>query len=68
MLQGRSVVCQLPGVSGASCSGLGSQYTRRTESTPEEYYGLIDPETADLWPYVEQYLADMAQDQGYDNE
>jgi len=44
---------------------LGGIYTRRVTYTPEEYYGLIDPETADMSPYVERYLEHLRE---YDNE
>jgi hypothetical protein len=47
-------------------AGLGGQYTRRTVFSPEDYYGLIDPKTADLSEYLDGYLADMADE--YDNE
>lgn len=50
--------------------GLGGQYTRTRTFSPEDYYGLIDPETADLSEYMDKYLQgyfdDMASD--YDNE
>jgi hypothetical protein len=45
---------------------LGGTYTRRTTFSPEDYYGLIDPETADMSKYVERYMEDMAPE--YDNE
>jgi hypothetical protein len=57
---------KLQGYAELAAADLGGQYTRRTEYTPEEFYGLIDPETADLTPYIESYLADMANE--YDNE
>jgi len=34
--------------------------------SPEDYYGLIDPKTADLQEYPDGYLADVAQE--YENE
>jgi hypothetical protein len=43
-------------------AGLGSPYTRTTRSSPEDYYGLIDPDNLDS--YMEEY----AQAQEYDNE
>jgi hypothetical protein len=47
--------------------GLGGQYTRTTERTPGEYYGLIDPNSVDwMQEYLEPFLEDMAD--GYDNE
>lgn len=45
-------------------AGLGGQYTRRTTYSPDEYYGLIDPD--DLDSHVEDYLASMGEE--YDNE
>jgi hypothetical protein len=43
---------------------LGNPYTRTTRSTPEEYYGLINPDELDS--YVEDYLRDQYNE--YDNE
>lgn len=57
---------KLHGYAELHVAELGGQYTRTTEISPEDYYGLIDPETDDLTPYVEKYLADMANE--YDNE
>lgn len=57
---------KLQGYGQLHAAKLGGQYTRRTEYSPEEYYGLIDPKTADLSPYIEAYMADMASE--YDNE
>ena len=57
---------KLQGYAELAAADLGGQYTRRSQFTPEEFYGLIDPETADLSPYIEAYLADMANE--YDNE
>lgn len=57
---------KLTGYAELDVADLGGTYTRRTTFTPEDYYGLIDPETADMSEYLEQYLADMAQE--YDNE
>jgi transcription elongation factor Elf1 len=50
--------------------GLGGQYTRTNTFSPEDYYGLIDPETADLSEYMDKYLQDYFDDMaaGYDNE
>jgi hypothetical protein len=67
----RSFACpacglKLQGYAELDAAKLGGQYSRRTEFSPEEFYGLIDPETADLTPYIEAYLADMADE--YDNE
>jgi hypothetical protein len=57
----------LQGYGPLDAAGLGGLYTRRTEVSPEDYYGLIDPKTADLSPYIQDYLASMAADE-YDNE
>jgi transcription elongation factor Elf1 len=56
---------KLTGYAELDVAELGGIYTRRTTFTPEEYYGLIDPDTADMSEYVEQYLESM---QEYDNE
>ena len=45
-------------------AGLGNPYTRTTRSSPEDYYGLINPD--DLASYVEDYLRDFYEE--YDNE
>ena len=71
----RSFACpacglKLQGYAELDAAKLGGQYTRRTDFSPEDFYGLINPETADLTPYLEQYfeqyMADMANE--YDNE
>jgi len=51
-----------------SAAGLGGHYTRKTTYSPEEYYGLIDPD--DIPPeiiesYVQEYLENLKE---YDNE
>jgi len=46
-------------------AGLGGHYQRKTTYSPDEYYGLIDPE--DIGSYVEEYLANMEGEE-YDNE
>jgi hypothetical protein len=56
---------KLTGFAELDAADLGGTYTRRKKFTPEDYYGLIDPETADMSEYVEQYLAEMHE---YDNE
>ena len=43
-------------------AGLGIPHTRTTRSSPEDYYGLIDPD--DLGSYMDEYI----QAQEYDNE
>ena len=57
---------KLEGYAELDAAELGGQYTRRTTYSPQEYYGLIDPETDDISEYVERYLADMADE--YDND
>jgi hypothetical protein len=57
---------RLAGYAELAAAGLGGTYTRRTSFSPEDYYGLIDPESADMSVYVDRYLADMADE--YDNE
>jgi hypothetical protein len=57
---------KLTGYVELDVADLGGTYTRRTTFSPEDYYGLIDPETADMSEYVEQYMRDMAPE--YDNE
>jgi hypothetical protein len=59
---------KLNGYSELAAAGLGGYYSRRKTYSPEEYFGLIDPATADLTPYIESYLEDMAADAAYDNE
>jgi hypothetical protein len=56
---------KLAGYAELDGADLGGTYTRRTTFTPEDYYGLIDPETADMSEYFGRYMADM---QEYDNE
>lgn len=55
------------GYADLEAANLGGQYRRRTTYSPEEYYGLINPETDDLSPYIEKYLADQV-GEDYDNE
>lgn len=56
---------KLNGFAELQAAKLSSTYSRRTTYAPEEYYGLIDPDTADMSPYVDRYLSSM---QEYDNE
>lgn len=44
-------------------AGLGDHYTRKTTYSPEEYYGLINPD--DLDEYLEERVGDLKE---YDNE
>jgi len=55
----------LEGYAQLETAGLGGHYQRRTTYSPDEYYGLIDPE--DIGSYVEEYLANMEGEE-YDNE
>jgi hypothetical protein len=57
---------KLQGYAELHAADLGGHYTRRTVFSPEDYYGLIDPEGEDMSQYVQEYLADMAGE--YDNE
>jgi transcription elongation factor Elf1 len=57
---------KLSGYAELDAADLGGTYTRRTTLSPEEYYGLIDPETADMSEYVNKYLAEVGSE--YDNE
>lgn len=54
---------ELTGYAELAEAGLADQYTRKTTCSPEEYYGLIDPD--DLDSYMEGYFDHMAE---YDNE
>ncbi len=57
---------QLTGYAEVNAAGLGGHYTRTTTYTPEEYYGLINPDDFDPTPYIEEYLRDQGEE--YDNE
>ena len=57
---------KLTGYAELDAADLGGTYTRRTTFSPGDYYGLIDPETADMSEYIERYLAEMGPE--YDNE
>jgi len=68
----RSFACSACGLSFTGyaelgAAGLGGAYTRTTTMSPQDYYGLVDPDTDDMTPYVEQYLEDMHSPE-YDNE
>ncbi|MBM4019059.1 MAG: hypothetical protein FJ288_12145 [Planctomycetes bacterium] len=54
---------RLEGYAELQAANLGGHYTRRTTYSPEEYYGLVDPEN--LEPYIEEYLQNLEE---YDNE
>ena len=57
---------QLTGYTELNAAGLGGHYTRTTAYTPEEYYGLINPNDFDPTPYIEEYLREQYDE--YDNE
>ncbi len=59
---------KLQGYAELAVAGVGGQYTRTTTFSPDDYYGLIDPENFDPSPYVEQYLKELAEDAEYDND
>lgn len=56
---------KLSGYAELDAANLAGIYTRRTILSPEDYYGLINPESADMSEYIERYLQDI---QEYDNE
>lgn len=47
---------------------LGGHYKRTTESSPEDYYGLVDPSSIDEEAIIDRYLSDMASESSWDNE
>jgi len=57
---------KLTGCTELNVAELGGPYTRTTEYTPEEYYGLINPDDFDPTPYIEEYLRNQHEE--YDNE
>ena len=64
---------KLHGYADLDVAGVGGQYTRKTEVSPDEYYGLIDPNDAEsLAPYAERYagkyLQELQEEGDYDNE
>jgi predicted RNA-binding Zn-ribbon protein involved in translation (DUF1610 family) len=60
---------KLQGYAELDAAQLGGHYTRTTNYSPEDYYGLVDAENIDPSEYVEAYLADLAAEaEGYDNE
>lgn len=71
----RSFACsacglKLQGYAELEVAQLGGQYTRTTESSPEEYYGLIDPENFDPSEYMDMdaYMEDLRAEAAWDNE
>jgi hypothetical protein len=59
---------KLEGYAELDVAQLGGQYTRTSEYSPEEYYGLVDPNSIDPSEYVEAYLADLRAEAEWDNE
>ena len=57
---------KLSGYAELEVAKLAGIYKRRTTFSPEAYYGLIDPESADMSEYLNRYLASTAEE--YDNE
>jgi hypothetical protein len=64
---------KLQGYAELGVAGVGGHYTRTSTFSPDDYYGLINPDDEDsLTPYLERhmdkYLADLAADADYDND
>jgi hypothetical protein len=61
---------RLEGYPHLEAAELGGQYTRTTEYSPEEYFGLVNPENFDPSEYVQEYLAGLEAEAGaeWDNE
>ena len=59
---------KLQGYAELDVAQLGGQYTRVTEYSLEDYYGLIDPKDFDPSEYVKEYLADLRAEAEWDNE
>ena len=58
---------ELTGYAELMAAGVGDHFTRTTKYTPEEFYGLVNPEDADAMSrLINEALADMYG--GYDNE
>lgn len=55
---------KLDGYAQLDVAGLGGNYQRTTKYSPDEYYGLIDPDNLD--EYIQEYLGDIGPE--YDNE
>lgn len=69
----RSFACSTCGLSLGSyaelaVADLGGHHTRTTEFSPEDYYGLIHPDSVDEEAIIDRYLADMASERSWDNE
>jgi hypothetical protein len=68
---------KLQGYAELGVAGVGAHYTRASTFSPDEYYGLINPDdTESLAPYLEgymerhmdKYVADLHADTEYDND
>ena len=59
---------KLQGYAELEAVQLGGQYTRTTEVSPEEHYGLIDPDKFDPSEYIDEYLAERAAGMEWDND
>ena len=58
---------KLAGHAELKAAGLADSYTRTVHHSPEEYYGLIDPDDSDaVQNLIADYLSDIANE--YDNE
>ncbi|HVB33053.1 MAG TPA: hypothetical protein VNJ52_01565 [Patescibacteria group bacterium] len=69
----RNFVCSacglhLQGYAELEAAHLGGSYTRTTQFSPEDYYGLVDPESVDREAIIQGYLEDLAADAAWDNE
>lgn len=58
----------LKGYAELDAAQLGGDYTRTTEYSPEDYYGLVSPESIDEEKIIEAYLEEQASDAAFDNE
>lgn len=64
------LVCglKLQGYAELEAALLGGQYTRTTEYSAEDYYGLIDPKDVDPSQYIDAYLEERAAEAEWHNE
>lgn len=56
----------LNGFSELAAAGVGNPYTHRETQDVSSYYGLIDPNSEDLEPYLREYFSDSSH--SWDNE
>ena len=59
---------KLQGYAELDVAEIGGQYSRTTDFSPDDYYGLIDPKNFDPSPYVEKYLEGLREEAEYDND